>query len=357
MVTELYPNLKKYVIRENKGSMAYNRLAMQLSFAMLQLFELYKNSSFTISLDCIDDVVVFKTSDESPNITTYQLKTKDSNAGSFELKALTSKSVFQKMYDHIEKIDEDVKEVILVSNLSLKYKDKIISGESITLSEVDEKIRDIICEDLSKNSEFHTKGFSEKLKFSQIDMSIQNHLDISKNKFNQLLLNQKIDISLVTAEALFNTLHHILHTKQCHEFSLQDDILTILPKKSFTSTDFEKIIENAKNVSELINFSDIIDKYKYKNLNLMEESKYKQALATFKDKFTSAPNILNSIMKKIIDYSRQRIINGSGSREELLTELKQEFIQEFELYFSPQEKEILFMNCIEQAIEGGSNVG
>lgn len=354
MITELYPNLQKYEIRENKGSMSYNRLAMQLSFAMWQLFELYKHSNFTISLDCIDDVVVFNTSEENPNITTYQLKTKDSNAGNFEIKALSGNNVFQKLYDHIEKIDEDVKEVILVSNLSLKFKKKIISGELITLNKIDEDIKTIIIEDLSKNPEFAIKGFTDKLKFSQIDMSIQNHLDISKNKFNQLLLNQKIDISLVTADALFNTLHLILHTKQSHEFSLQDDILTVLPKKSFSSHEFGQILENAKKVNELIKYKDIIEKYKYGKLNLREESHYKQALATFKDKVSSSPNIIMDIMKKITKYAGQRILNGCESRIELLVELTQEFNQEFEMYFSIMEKEILFINSIEQAIEGGS---
>ncbi|MED3824338.1 dsDNA nuclease domain-containing protein [Priestia flexa] len=354
MVIELYPNLKMYEIRENKGSMAYNRLAMQLSFAMWKIFELYKNSTFTITLDCIDDVVVFKLSDERPNITTYQIKTKDNNAGNFELKSLTGKGVFKKLYDHIEKIDDDVKEVILVSNLSLKYKKSIITGENITLNSIEDSIKEIIVEDMSQNSTFGTKGFSNKIKFSQIDMSIQNHIDISKNKFNDLLINQEIDISLVTANALFNTLSHILHTRQCHEFSIQDSILTILPRKSFTSDEFEKLIEDARSTRELIQYQDIVNNYKNEKLKLIEESQYKQALATFKDKVATSPNIMANLMNKGIDSAKRRIGEGSETRCQILKELIVEFDDEFsEIYFSEKEIEILLMNCIERAIEEG----
>ncbi|WP_114572293.1 dsDNA nuclease domain-containing protein [Exiguobacterium flavidum] len=352
MVGDFYPSLTNYEVRENKGSMSYNRLAMQISFAMLKMFELYKTSTFTISLDCIDDVVIFKTSEPSPNIYTYQLKTKDSNAGFFSLTTLVNNNVFLKMYDHIEKLDDDVKDIVLISNLSLKYDQKIISGESIVLKTVDDKLKKLIETDLMNSTVFLNKGFSEKLKFSQVDLSIHNHVDVTKSKFNQLLIDQKIDISLVSAKALFETVKQIFESKQGHEFSLQDKMLTVLPKKSFESKEFEELIENIKNTKELITYKDVIENYKKVKMNLLEESKYKKALASFKDKLNESPNIVSGIMSKVISGCEKEIENGIGSREELLSEIRKKYHNGFEMYFSEIELEILFMNCIEQAIGG-----
>lgn len=351
MISDFYPNLSRYEIRENNGSLAYNRLAMQISFAMLKIFELYRNTSFTINLDCIDDVVIFKTSDKKPNIITFQIKTKDNNAGNFPLSSLIANNVFKKMYDHIEKLDDDVKEIILVSNLSLKHGKKLVSGELITLNEVDEKIKDLIEKDLSQSLIFSTKGFSEKLKFSQVDMSIKNHIYIARSKLNELLINNKIDISLISADALFKTLLDILHSKQSYEFSLEDNILTILPKKSYSNIEFEELIENAKNINELLEYKDLILLYNKQSVSLSEESRYRRALATFKDKSNSAFNQVSTIMDSVTSYAARQMSKCS-SREDLLVELTRKFNGEFELTFSVEEKEILYMNCIEKAIRG-----
>lgn len=351
MISDMYPNLSKYEIRENNGSLAYNRLAMQISFAMQKIFELYKHTNFTINLDCIDDVVIFKTSEKKPNITTYQIKTKDSNAGNFALSSLTTNNVFKKMYDHIEKLDEDVQEIVLVSNLSLKHGQKIISGELITLNKVDEKIRELIEKDLSQSLSFSVKGFSDKLKFSQVDMSIKNHIDIARSKLNELLIKNKIDISLISAEALFKTLLDILHSKQSYEFSLQDNILTILPKKSYSNIEFEDLIKNATSKNDLLEYKDLISLYNIKVVSLSEEAKYRRALATFKDKLNSAFNQISIIMETVTSFALEKL-DECILREELLIHLTQEFERDFEILLSHEEKEILYMNCIEMAIRG-----
>lgn len=353
MLAKLYPSLSKYEVRENTGSMSSNRLSMQISFAMWKLFELFKQVEFTISLDCIDDVVIFITSDSLPNIVTYQLKVKDTNAGNFELRELIRNEVFKKLYDHIEKIDVEVKEIFLVSNLSLKFKRKIITGERILLCELDDDIKNMISEDMAKNEFFKVKGLSNKFIFSQIDMSIHNHKDISKNKLNELLIKHGIDISVVTASALFNTLFDILHSKQNYEFSLQDNILTVLPKKSYSSKDFSELIENTKLINNnFITYDEIIKNYKSAELSISEESSYKRAIASFKEKFNVSPNVIGAITQKVNLLTIKALEDGCESRNDLLALLESNFKEEFDLALSYIEQEILFMNSIERAIEG-----
>ncbi|HFK1511939.1 MULTISPECIES: Lamassu anti-phage system protein LmuA [Bacillus cereus group] len=350
-----YPSLEKYEARENTGSRSSNRLAMQISFAMWKIFELYQNEDFTVAMDCIDDVVIFKTSNEKPNIVTYQLKTKDSTAGNFELKSLINKDVFLKMYDHIEKIDADIKEIYLITNNPLKYKQKMVNAERILFENLDADIKKLIEENMSKSPIFAEKGLSPKFIYSLLDMSFHNHREISQQKLNSLLMKQKIDISITAADALFNTLQDILTTKQNYEFSLQDEFNTVLNKKSYSKTEFASLLDNSKKINEdVLTFEDICADYKGKRLGLKEESLYRRAMASVKEKCNKSPNILQNINRDISLYAKEQIdTNEELTRSELVILLQNAFDDKINVELSKEEKEILYMQNIELTLREG----
>ncbi|MCU9553160.1 MULTISPECIES: Lamassu anti-phage system protein LmuA [Bacillus cereus group] len=350
-----YPSLETYEARENTGSRSSNRLAMQISFAMWKIFELYQNEDFTVAMDCIDDVVIFKMPNEKPTIVTYQLKTKDATTGNFELKKLISDNVFLKMYDHIEKIDAEVEEIYLITNNPLKFRKKTVNAERILFEKLDEDIKELIEENMSQSKVFADKGLSSKFIYSLVDMSFHNHREISQYKLNSLLIKEKIDISITAADALFNALQDILTTKQNYEFSLQDEFNTVLKKKSYSKTEFTSLLDNSKKINAyVLSFEDICTNYKSKPLKLKEESLYRRAMASVKEKCNKSPNILQNINKDIFQYAKEQIdINDDITRIGLVILLQSVFDDKINVELSKEEKEILYMQNIELALREG----
>ncbi|KRV46203.1 Lamassu anti-phage system protein LmuA [Bacillus sp. TH007] len=351
-----YPSLKNYKARENTGSRSSNRLAMQISFAMWKIFELYRIEDFTVAMDCIDDVVIFKTSNKYRTIVTYQLKTKDSTTGNFELKKLINDNVFLKMYDHIEKIDKDVEEIYLITNNPLKFKKKMVHAERILFDDLDTDIKELIKENMSGSPVFADKGLSTKFIYSLIDMSFHNHREISQNRLNSLLMEEGIDISITAADALFNTLQDILTNKQNYEFSLQDKFNTVLNKKSFSKMEFASLLESSKKINaDVLSFEDIVNKYyKDRSLSLKEESLYRRAMASVKEKLNKSPNILQNINADMYRFVKEQIDTNEGlMRSELVILLQSIFDDKVNHELSKEEREILYMQNIETVLREG----
>ncbi|MFB0831832.1 dsDNA nuclease domain-containing protein [Brevibacillus laterosporus] len=351
-----YPSLRKYKARENTGSRSSNRFAMQVSFAMWKIFELFKTEDFTVVMDCIDDIAIFKTSIEKPNIVTYQLKTRDATVGNFELRALIGSDVFLKLYDHIEKIDEDVKEIYLITNNPLKFKKKRVNAEQILFNDLDEEIKTLIETNMSTSPSFAKKGLSPKFIYSLIDMSFHNHKEISQTRLNSLLMDEEINISIKAATALYTTLEDILTTKQNYEFSLQDEIANVIRRKSYSRDEFASLLENSKKINaDVLSYDDICNKYKDKpTLSLKEESIYRRAMASVKEKCNNSPNILQDINETICQHIRTEIDkNDRLTRIEMVTILKDVFDDQINIGFSEEEKEVLYMQNIELYLKEG----
>ncbi|MFD1445788.1 DUF4297 domain-containing protein [Oceanobacillus profundus] len=356
-----YPMLKTYTVRENTGSMSSNRLHMQISFAMMKLLELYKQEDFTIVMDCIDDVAIFKTTSSGSDIITYQIKTKDEKSQVFELKALAGKNVFYKLYDHIEKLDTHVKEIYLITNRPLKYKKELVDAEYIRFKDLSDELRVVITDNMSQSKSYNAKGLSDKFVYSFIELSPQNHKKVVEAKLNDFLVEENIDVTLTAAKALYRTILDILVTKQDHEFSLQDEIKTVLNKKSYSKLEFEELLKNTKEINaESITYDEIITLYKNGcNLTLKQESLYRRALASIKEKGNKYPNVMGVFNKEIQQYIVNIIETDDLTREQLLEKTKILFHAELEecnekkmLGLSDCEEETLYMQNIERVMKG-----
>lgn len=357
-----YPMLKTYSVRENTGSMSSNRLHMQISFALMKLLELFRQEDFTIVMDCIDDVAIFNTTSSGSNIITYQIKTKDEKSQTFELKALAGKNVFYKLYDHIEKLDTFVKEVYLITNRPLKYKQELVDAEHILLKDLSEDIKKVITDNMSQSDLFNVKGLSDKFVYSFIELSSYSHKKVAEAKLIDFLVDEKIDVTLTAAKALYRTILDILLTKQDHEFSLQDEIETVLNKKSYSKQEFEELLKNAKEINaDSISYDDIISLYKNGcRLSLKQESLYRRALANIKEKGNKYPNILGSVNKEIQHYIVSLIETEDDiTRTQVLIKAKELFhVQTGEseesmmLGLSEIEEDVLCMQNIERVLKG-----
>lgn len=362
MDLDKYPKLKTYTVRENTGSMSSNRLHMQISFAMMKLLELFKQEDFTIVMDCIDDVAIFITTPSSSQIITYQIKTKDEKSQTFELKALAGKNVFNKLYDHIEKLDTYVKEIYLVTNRPLKYKQELVDAEHIRFLDLSDEIKEVITDNMSKSESYIIKGLSEKFVYSFIELSPHSHKKVTEAKLIDFLVEENIDVTLTAAKALYRTILDIFLTKQDHEFSLQDEITTVLNKKSYSKQEFEGLLENTKEINaDSITYDEIINLYKNGcKLPLKQESLYRRALASIKEKGNKYPNVMGTFNKEIQKYINNVFdIEDDITREQLLEKTKELFHSELEecdekkmLVLSETEEEILYMQNIERVLKG-----
>ncbi|MCM3020098.1 DUF4297 domain-containing protein [Priestia megaterium] len=362
MDLDKYPMLKTYTVRENTGSMSSNRLHMQISFAMMKLLELYKQEDFTIVMDCIDDVAIFKTTPSGSDIITYQIKTKDEKSQTFELKALAGKNVFYKLYDHIEKLDTYIKEIYLITNRPLKYKKELVDAEYIQFKNLSDEIKVVITDNMSQSESYDVKGLSSKFVYSFIELSSRSHKEVAEAKLNDFLVEEDINVTLIAAKALYRTILDILLTKQDYEFSLQDEINTVLNKKSYSKQEFEELLNNTKEINtDSITYTEIVTLYKKEcEISLRQESSYKRALASIKEKGNKYPNVLGLFNKEIQQYI-SNVINTDDdiTRERLLENTKELFHTELEkcdekkmLGLSESEEEILYMQNIERVMKG-----
>lgn len=71
------------IYKDMSGSMAKNRLTIQLSFAIQLIVDLYSVEEFTIFMDCIEDIAVKTVNNEEEKLFMYQVKTKKN--GEFSL--------------------------------------------------------------------------------------------------------------------------------------------------------------------------------------------------------------------------------------------------------------------------------
>lgn len=115
---------KEISIDTKSGSLAYNRLEMQVSQTLHMAIELYPNLNYLLVLDHYDDITLFD-NDVSPEfVSYYQMKTSDD---SISIDTAISENWISKLYEHLNNPEWIVKELGLITNcplkISIKFKD------------------------------------------------------------------------------------------------------------------------------------------------------------------------------------------------------------------------------------------
>ena len=120
---------KSSTVDTKSGSMAYNRLEMQISQTLHMAIELFDTLNYLLILDYYDDITLFENDDIPDTVSYYQMKTNDE---SISINTAISENWLEKLYAQLERPEWIVKELGLITNCPLKivtnYKDK--SGKS-----------------------------------------------------------------------------------------------------------------------------------------------------------------------------------------------------------------------------------
>ena len=300
------------------GSLAYNRLDMQVSQTLHMAIELYSTLDYLFVLDYYDDISVFDCESDPSTVSYYQLKT---NEESISISAALSEDWFAKLYHHLEDSQWLVNELGLITNCPLKitsaFKDEYGKTKYHTTSYTAERTpvdhfnantisaikKDIAAKLHIPESEVDLSKFVHM----RTTLSIPKHSEIVEQAVNDFLHSKHPKISLELAKTIFTTMMELLRKRQSYELLGEDaSFEEVRNKKGFSRNDFNRIIDTAL-VLAIPPFSEIQDymdyrgdtKYKasFEYSKILEDIQNQQVsfLALFEKLYTSiSENPINS---------------------------------------------------------------
>lgn len=110
---------KKVAIDKKSGSLAYNRLDMQLSQTLHMAIELYDNLNYLLVPDHDDDITLFDDDTNPEVVSYYQMKT---NEESISIDTAISEDWLAKLYEQLSNPKWLIDELGLITNCPLKLK-------------------------------------------------------------------------------------------------------------------------------------------------------------------------------------------------------------------------------------------
>lgn len=102
---------KKSTVDTASGSMAYNRLEMQISQTLHMAIELFNSLDYLLILDYYDDITLFDDDNNPDTVSYYQMKTNDE---SISINTAISESWLEKLYAQLERPEWIVRELGLL---------------------------------------------------------------------------------------------------------------------------------------------------------------------------------------------------------------------------------------------------
>ena len=129
-------NIKKEVIDTTSGSMAYNRLDMQVSQVLHMAIELYDKLDYLFILDYYDDITLFEDENNPKVVSYYQMKT---NGECIQFNTALSENWIVKLYAQLDREEWQVKELGLITNcpvhITIKKADSLTGKEQRYVSD------------------------------------------------------------------------------------------------------------------------------------------------------------------------------------------------------------------------------
>lgn len=252
---------KKSTVDTGSGSLAYNRLEMQISQTLHMAIELFDTLNYLLVLDYYDDITLFEDDDNPDTVSYYQMKTNDE---SISINTAISESWLEKLYAQLERPDWIVKELGLITNCPLKitttYKDEngknknkkelfaaprtpFINFNSETVEKIKNDIatkRGMKAEDVDLSKFIHIRT----------TLSIANHKEVVENEMGNFLYRKYPKISIDSVKTIYATILELMTRRQQYEL-LPDNAPyeDVRRNKGVTRTDFSRIIETAMSIS------------------------------------------------------------------------------------------------------------
>lgn len=234
------------------GSLAYNRLDLQVSQAIHMAVELFKDSDYLFVLDHYDDITVFNKENLPSAVSYYQVK---SHEEAITISTVIREEWLSKMYLHMNNKTWNVEELGLITPCILKInaskkdniKEQVFNGEKTAFNDMDQaiqqKIRNSIANALSLPAE---EVDLSKFVHMRTTLTISKHRDLAEQSVNAFLRKTYPNITLEMAKTIFNSFVDILSQRQAYEgLTEKSDFETVRKYKGVSKNDFNRVIDSA----------------------------------------------------------------------------------------------------------------
>lgn len=244
---------KKSIRQDTRsGSIAYNRLDMQVSQAIQMAVEMYQDSDYLFVLDHYDDITIFDKEDSPVVVSYYQMK---SSEEAITINTVLREEWLPKLYLDLKNAKWKIEEIGLITSCVLKIpyskeddiSEQILNSEKTAFSKIDlvtqGRIKQRISEALSIPID---KIDLSKFVHMRTTLSIAKHRDIAEQNLNDFLLKSYPNITLNMAKTIFNTLVELMSERQsCETLSSDADFESVRKHKGVSKNDFVRIIDTA----------------------------------------------------------------------------------------------------------------
>jgi len=257
-------------IDETSGSLAYNRLDMQVSQSLLFAIELYDSLDYLIVLDYYDDITIYDDQQDCTIVSYYQMKTSNK---SITIHTVLNEEWLSKLYEHLEKSDVVVRELGLITNQDITAQiktetskkpssKKVLYSDKTKFDLIHDETKKKICEDIAKTKNINVEDVDlSKFIYLKTVLTIDSHRDLVEKKLIDFLHNENPRMSISVAKTIYSSLFQILSNKQGYELGESASFDAVKAHKSFSKQLVSKVINIARNI-ELPPFSDVSAKCK-----------------------------------------------------------------------------------------------
>ena len=245
----------------HSGSMAYNRLDMQVSQTLHMAIELFDNLDYLFVLDYYDDITLFD-NDVNPDVVSYyQLKT---NEESISINTAIANDWLAKLYTQLENPEWIVKELGLITNCPLKVtvsikgetgkrKNKTNSyvAERTSFSQFNPITIELIKKDIASKKGIKVEDVDlSKFVHMRTTLSIPKHKEIVEQEMLNFLHAKYLKMTIDSHKTIFNAMIEILTKRQSYELlSDNADYSEVRQKKGISKKDFQRVIDEAIDIS------------------------------------------------------------------------------------------------------------
>lgn len=234
------------------GSLAYNRLDMQVSQAIHMAVEMFQNLDYLLVLDHYDDITIFDNENSPAVVSYYQMK---SHEEAITISSVIREEWLAKLYLHLKNETWSVEEIGLITPCVLKItaspkegiKEQIFSKEKTSFSEMDSATQAKIKYDISTALSIPVNEVDlSKFVHMRTTLTIAKHRDIAEQNLNGFLREKYPHITLDMAKIIFNTFVDLLSQRQsCEQLDDTSDFETVRKYKGVSKNDVTRIIDNA----------------------------------------------------------------------------------------------------------------
>ncbi|MCY1714017.1 dsDNA nuclease domain-containing protein [Caproiciproducens galactitolivorans] len=233
---------------KKSGSLAYNRLDMQVSQVFHLAIELYDTSDYLMVLDHEDDITIYDDQLLHDSVSFYQMKTKDD---SISLTTAITEGWLEKLYSHMDTPDVFVKELGLITNCPLKLDRQLLSADRTPFGDFGQTHIQAIKTDIARRRGIALDDVDlSKMVHMRTTLSIDAHQRIVSDEASDFLVRRFPQIKVQVVKTIVAAVFDVLGRRQAYERLPENaSYEEVANKKGFSRTMFDRIIRASMKVN------------------------------------------------------------------------------------------------------------